>query len=192
MLRALDVIFQIAGPELDSPPNLQDIYGKVECGQLPEVKSTFKAFLSALYHLSSSEVLLTSNGDFLQVFYGTLLLFLIRTSLRAILHYPIDGHYAYGEQSTQDVLIGMGSASLLYQPLLSVLETTKMTFGGYLQRLDTDPALKKSAHLRQHYEIAASLMSVPDPLETSIAEHVFFFFEQFYVSHGGHCYGRQS
>lgn len=125
MLRALDVIFQIARPELDSPPNLQDIYGKVECGQLPEVKSTFKAFLSALYHLSSSEALLTSSGDFLQVFYGTLLLFLIRTSLRAILHYPIDGHYAYGEQSTQDVLIGMGSASLLYQPLLSVLETTK-------------------------------------------------------------------
>ena len=191
MLRALDVIFQIAGPELDSP-NLQDIYGKVECGHLPEVKSTFKAFLSVLYHLSSLEVLLTSSGDFLQVFYGTLLLFLIRTSLRAILHYPIDGHYAYGEQSTHDVLIGMGSASLLYQPLLSVLETTKMTFGGYLQGLNTDPALKKSAHLRQHYESAASLMSVPDPLETSIAEHVFLFFEQFYVSHGGHCYGRQS
>lgn len=60
-----------------------------------------------------------------------------------------------------------------------------MTFGGYLQGLNTDPALEKSAYMRQHYKSGARLISVPDPLETSIAEHVFSFFEQFYVSHGG-------
>ena len=113
-------------------------------------------------------------ADFLQIFYGTLILFIIRASLKAIF-YSFDGDFhPPARQAMQDPTFNRGWNCPLYQPMLYALGCSEVSFERVLR------VLTRESDMYDHYETAAHLF--PVRLDAFMIEHIAYFFEQFFPS----------
>ena len=197
MLDAIQTILQTVG---QASGRVKQLTCEVVHESLPNFKAEFRSFLSALQMRAVSTSGLFTDGDItseslffsqlqnsnlmregitkdLQLFYGILILFIIRASLKALLNYSIAGFHAATLQASQDPTFKNNLNCPLYHPILYALGGSRVTFGKYLSMLMTNAALKDSFYLYEHYETAARLMSVS--IEAPILEHVAYFFDQF-------------
>ena len=118
--------------------------------------------------------------EILQLYYGILILFVVRATLKVMFNYsPRDFHPSI-QQIVQDSNFERGWASRLYQPMSYALGASELSFGRYLRLLKAEPALCHFTHLQVHCEAAARLL--PVPMEAFILEHVSYFFNIFYPS----------
>jgi len=116
--------------------------------------------------------------EIVQLYYGLLLLFVVRLTLKAIFSYSRHGFQPSTRQYSQDHDFEQGWASVVYQPMSYALGASDMSFDIYLRALKGEPALHDFPHLQRHCEAAASLL--PAPRHGSILEHVQYFFALFY------------
>ena len=153
------------------------------CEEIPDIKAELGEFLLSLDELSFLYVM---DGPYvfgrsdaypasvLHIFYGILLLLLIRISLEAILRHVIGEYAPFGHQANQDLSFERGWDCPLYQPMLYVLRCSMLSFHEAQQQLNSDSALD------EQYERAASLFPVSK--DSLILEHVAYFFERCYPS----------
>ncbi len=161
---------------------LQDI-----CFPLTLFRANLRIFLSELHYT----MLLTRGNppglDLLHVFYGTLILLLIRATLKATFSCSLPGYSVSWHHVIPDTTFEIGTACVLYQPMLLVLEASGLTFGECLEELAAEvlvPHFQKRRY-RPHYEKAAALADIQDPMNAPLSAHLTFFFEQFCSSQGG-------
>ena len=157
------------------------------CEQIPHVKTELNEFLSSLHEqvfspelleaISSKQFDITAvehAADFLQIFYGTLILCITRASLKAI-SYSFGGDFHPGaRQAMQDPSFNRGWNCPLYQPMLYALGCSEVSFGRLLRVLTHD------SDMYDHCETAAHLF--PVRLNAFMIEHIAHFFEQFFPS----------
>ncbi|KAL2042590.1 hypothetical protein N7G274_004349 [Stereocaulon virgatum] len=203
-LRVLDVIQTILQAVGHDEIQEKNAFGRVKqwtCNvvheSLPKFKAELRSFLSALQTRAVSTSRLFTDGDIilesllfpensdlvregitkdLQLFYGILILFIIRAGLKTLLNHSIADFHADTLQTSQDPTFEKNLNCPLYHPILYALGGSKMTFGKYLSMLKTKAALKDSYYLYEHYETAARLM--PVSIEAPILEHVAYFLDQ--------------
>ncbi len=157
------------------------------CEQVPDIKTELKEFLFLLDEQVFSSKLLEaiSSGqfdimavehaaDFLQVFYGTLILFITRASLKAVSYSFGDDFHPSARQAMQDPTFNRGWNCPLYQPMLYALGCSEVSFERVLQLLDHE------SDMYDHYERAARLF--PVRVDAFMIEHIAYFFEQFFPS----------
>ncbi len=157
------------------------------CKQVPHIKSELKEFLSSLNEQVFSPKLLGAissehfdivavehAADFLQIFYGTLILCITRASLKAI-SYSFGGDFhPSARQAMQDPTFNRGWNCPLYQPMLYALGCSEVSFERILR------GLKHDSDMYNHCETAAHLF--PVRLDAFMIEHIAYFFEQFFPS----------
>ena len=158
------------------------------CEQIPDIKTELKVFLSSLHEQIFSTTLLEAISseqpdimavehakDLLQIFYGTLILFITRASLKAIFSYGFGGDFhPSARQAMQDPTFDRGWNCPLYQPMLYALGCSEVSFERVLRVLD------QQSNMYGHYETAAHLF--PVRLDAFMIEHIAYFFEQFFPS----------
>ena len=123
---------------------------------------------------SSSSAKKNLTKDILQLYYGILLLFILRAILKEIYNLPQWGFQSSERQTALNRDFNKGWASGVYQPMSYALGVSEMSFSRYLHALENDDA----GLLRAHCKKAARL--VPVSTEAFILEHVAYFFELFY------------
>ena len=160
----------------------------IACEQIPHIKTALKEYLSSLseqvfsprpLEAFSSEqfdiVAVEHAANLLQIFYGTLILFIIRASLKAILFYSFGGDFfTSARQAMQDLAFHSDWNCPLYQPMLYALRRSEASFQSFLQILNYE------SHMYSHYQTAASLF--PVRVDAFVIEHVEWFFMQFFPS----------
>lgn len=165
--------------------------GLIVCEQIPDIKTELKDFLSSLHEQIFSPKLLEAisseqpdimavehAADLLQIFYGTLILFITRASLRTIFSYSFGGDFHPSAlQAMQDPTFDRGWNCPLYQPMLYALGCSEVSFERVLRCLD------QQSEMYGHYETAAHLF--PVRLDAFMIEHIAYFFEQFFPSSKG-------
>ena len=171
----------------NAPAEGRQRYGLIVCEQIPDIKTELKDFLSSLHELIFSPKLLRAlsseqrdiladehAADLLQIFYGTLILFITRASLKAIFSFSFGGNFRpSARQAMQDPTFDTGWNCPLYQPMLYALGCSEVSFERVLRCLDQ--------HLMYgHYKTAAHLF--PVRLDALMIEHIAYFFEQFFPS----------
>lgn len=157
------------------------------CEQIPPIKTELKEFLSSLNEQVFSPRLLEAisseqldimavehAADFLQIFYGTLILFITRAILKAILHSFGDDFHPLAGQAMQDPTFKRGWNCPLYQPMLYALGSSEVSFERVLRNLD------QQSDMYDHYQTAAQLFPVREG--AFMIEHVAYFFEQIFPS----------
>ena len=113
----------------------------VLCEQIPQIKTELHEFLSSLNGQVFSPELLKAisseqfdimavehAADFLQIFYGILILFITRASLKAISYSFGDDFHPVALQAMQDPTFNRGWNCPLYQPMLYALGCSGMCF----------------------------------------------------------------
>ena len=157
------------------------------CEQVPHIKSELKEFLSSLNEQVFSPKLLGAissehfdivavehAADFLQIFYGTLILFITRASLKAI-SYSFGGDFhPSARQAMQDPTFNRGWNCPLYQPMLYALGCSEVSFERVLRNLN------QQSDMYDYYQTAAQLFPVREG--AFMIEHVGYFFEQIFPS----------
>ena len=113
-------------------------------------------------------------ADLLQIFYGTLILFMTRASLKAIYNSFGGDFRPSAHQAMQDPTFDRGWNCPLYQPMLYTLGCSEVSFEKVLRALD------RQCDMYGHYETAAHLF--PVRLDAFMIEHIAYFFEQFFPS----------
>ena len=159
----------------------------IECEQIPHIKTELKEFLSSLNEQVFSLKLLGAISleqfdtiavehadDFLQIFYGTLILFITRASLKAIFNCFGGDFHPSARQAMQDPTFIRGWNCPLYQPMLYALGCSEASFERILR------FLKHESDIYDHYQTAAHLF--PVPMNALMIEHIEYFFEQFFPS----------
>ncbi|MCJ1451126.1 hypothetical protein MMC28_001461 [Mycoblastus sanguinarius] len=139
---------------------------EIVCQELPQTKERLKRFLS-VFHLAvidASRHPLRGQTNLLEVFYGTIILFLIRSTLRSILQPHGNGYETLLDQALHDVSFDKGPSCPLYQPMLSLL--AMRPFGRILWALD-DSSLNENRELPAYYHKATNLIPVSQPLQAS-------------------------
>lgn len=140
-----------------------------------DIRSMTKRFLAHLYDMTVSRTPSLLPGGLLEAFHGILLLFMIRSTLRSILQYSRAGFTSFGHQAYQDHSFEQGVACTLYQPMLAILETSKMTFGEMLRSESSAPNTTTDA-----LYASARVISIPDPMNANPLEHILFLFKQMF------------
>ena len=119
-------------------------------------------------------------ADLLQIFYGTLILFITRASLKTISSYSFGGDFhPSARQAMQDPTFDRGWNCPLYQPMLYALGCSEVSFERILRVSHREP------DIHGDFEIAAHLF--PVRLDAFIIEHIAYFFEQFFPSSKGNA-----
>ena len=171
----------------DAPAPDRQREGVIICEKIPDIKTELKDFLSSLNEQVFSHKLLEAisseqfdiiavehAADFLQIFYGTLILFITRASLKAIFHSFEGNLHPSNPQAMQDPTFNRGWNCPLYQPMLYALGCSEATFERFLR------VLKHESELYDHYQIAAH--HFPVSIDAFMIEHIQYFFEQFFPS----------
>jgi len=138
------------------------------------IKNMIKGFLGDLYGIMLDKTTSPRPECVLEAFYGTVILFTVRRTLRSILRFSRNRFTSFGHQANQDHSFERGVACTLYQPMLAVLESSKMTFSEMLESMGPD-SNRKTALFR-----AACMIHIPDPMNATPLEHILFFFEKLY------------
>ena len=151
---------------------------------MPDIKTEIKHFFSTLENIVFSPKLLEaisseqSNtiavehaADLLQLFYGTLILFITRASFKAIFNCFGSNFHPSAQQAMQYPTFDRGWNCPLYQPMLYALGRSEVSFARVLRCLD------RQSGMYDHYQTAAHLF--PVPLDAFMIEHIAYFFEQF-------------
>ena len=173
---------------VNAPDDGRQREGVIVCEQIPHIKTELKEFLSSLNEQVFSPKLLEAisseqfdimaveyAADLLQIFYGTLILFVTRGSLKAISSYSFGGDfYPSAHQAMQDPTFHKGWNCPLYQPMLYALGCSEASFERILR------FLKHESDIYNHYQTAAHLF--PVPVNAFMIEHIEYFFEQFFPS----------
>lgn len=159
----------------------------IVCEQIPHIKTELREFLSSLNEQVFSPRLLEAisseqfdimaaehAADFLQIFYGTLILSITRASLKAILYCFGGDFHPSARQAMQDPTFNRGWDCPLYQPMLCALGCSEVSFERILR------GLRHDFYMHDHCETAAHLF--PVRLDAFLIEHIAFFFEQFFPS----------
>ena len=118
--------------------------------------------------------------EVVQLYYGILILFVIRLTIKAIFNFTRDSIWPNPDQTAQDSEFYRGLVSPLYHPMLHALVASKMSFARSIQLMDAEPSIRHDDDLRMQCEEAATLL--PLSKEAKIFEHVNYFFEQMYES----------
>ena len=153
-------------------------------GMVIVLKTELKDFLSTLEKQVFSPKLLEAisseqsdimavehAADLLQLFYGTLILFITRASLKATFNSFGGDFHPSARQAMQDPTFDRGRNCPLYQPMLYALGCSEVSFEKVLRGLDYQ------CDMYRHYETAAHLF--PVRLDAFMIEHIAYFFEQF-------------
>ena len=161
--------------------------GVIICEQIPPIKTELKEFLSSLNEqvfspklleaisLEQSDIITVEHAaDLLQIFYGILILFITRASLKAIFHSFEGDFHSSARQAMQDPTFDRGWNCPLYQPMLYALGCSEASFQRLLR------VLKHGSDMYNHYQTAAHLF--PVGVDAFVIEHIQYFFEQFFPS----------
>ena len=159
----------------------------VLCEEIPQIKIELHEFLSSLddqvflpellkaISSEQSDIMAFEHAaDFLQIFYGILILFITRASLKAISYSFGDDFNLLPRQAMQDPTFDRGWNCPLYQPMLYALGCSEVCFERILQGLNHETGVY------EHCETAAHLFPVR-PYAFMI-EHISYFFEQHFPS----------
>lgn len=127
----------------------------------------------------------------LDIFYGILILFMIRCTLRSVLRYSECDAKATGYQVNQDHSFDRGIWCPLYEPLILALGSRKETFGELIDSRseltavmgDNDSDQQKDGY-RAALTEAASLLDVPTPRDKTPMDHIQHFFKLMFPAHG--------
>jgi len=157
------------------------------CFPLTLFRANLRRFLSDLHYTMLSTRGEPPGLDLLHVFYGTLILLLIRATLKATFSCSLPGYSVSWHHVIPDTTFEIGTACVLYQPMLLVLEASGLTFGECLEELAPEVLVPdfQNRRYRPHYEKAAALADIQSPMNAPLSAHLTFFFEQFCSSQGG-------
>lgn len=159
------------------------------CIPLTQFRAILRGFLSALHYTMLSTREKPPGLELLHVFYGTLILLLIRATLKATFSCSLPGYSVSWHHVIPDTTFEIGTACVLYQPMLLALEASGLTFRECLEELAAEVLVRvphfQKRHYRPHYEKAAALADIQDPMNAPLSAHLTFFFEQFCSSQGG-------
>ena len=191
-LRILIAVYNLStrwGPYLtaNAPADGKQREGLILCEHIPDIKTELKEFFSSLdkqvfspklleaISCEQSEMMVVEHAaDFLQIFYGTLILFMTRASLKAIFNSFGGDFRPSAHQAMQDPTFDRGWNCPLYQPMLYALGCSELSFERVLRCLD------EQSDMYKHYEAAAHLF--PVRVDAFMIEHIGYFFEQFFPS----------
>lgn len=138
-------------------------------------EADFKTSFKKLVFILAEVVAVEHAADLLQIFYGTLILFITRASLKAIFSFSFGGEFRpSARQAMQDPTFDTGWNCPLYQPMLYALGCSEVSFERVLRCLD------QQSEMYGHYKIAAHLF--PVRLDAFMIEHIAYFLEQFFPS----------
>ncbi|KAK0507245.1 hypothetical protein JMJ35_010283 [Cladonia borealis] len=159
------------------------------CEQIPHIKTELKEFLSALDEQVFSPKLLEAissqqfdlvavehAADFLQIFYGTLILFVIRASLKATFYRFGGSFHPSARQALQDPTFTRGWECPLYRPMLYALGRSEASFERVLR------IANQQSDMHVHYETAARLF--PVRVDAFMLDHIAFFFRAIFPLFG--------
>lgn len=132
-----------------------------------------KGFLADLYAITVKKTPSTRAQRVLEAFYGILLLFMVRGTLRSILRYSKSGFTSFGYQANQDHSFERGVTCTLYQPMLAVLESSQLSFLNLIRSQGPGSATETDALFQ-----AAHVIHIPDRFNATPLEHILFFFEK--------------
>ncbi len=155
--------------------NLDVIRGLVT--ELPSESSNIRGMVTGFFADLYDTTYRQWPQRILDAFYGVLLLFMVRRTLRSILRNSKIGFTAVGHEVNQDYSFETGATCILYQPMLAILESSKVTFSEMLKTADCI----KSTMTAVLYQ-TAYVVHIPDPMNATPLEHILFFFEKEFPS----------
>lgn len=178
MLTAVQAVFQKVKPSASKDSRWWNY--KVVCEELPDTKSRLESFLSHLENVVMNSASPTSPEVVLKVFYGTMILFLIRGTLQKIWRYNKLGFRPFEDQARQDESFDKGSHCQVYQSMLLKLEASRSLFRSMLQAPDSTLAV--GSGLYEEYQQAATLIPMTATNDASLKQYAAYFIDHSILS----------
>ena len=142
----------------------------VGCNDISQLKPRLEKFLQAMEEVAMHPPYEEELANHLTNFYGVLILFLIRCTLRSVFQYLELGFQAAENQKTQDSTFVMGSACPIYQLNLTALRTSNITIA------ETWPSdelkNRKTLWLYAQCQRARKLLAMPDGMNRTLGQHL--------------------
>lgn len=141
------------------PPSPTTLYHPISIEAL-NIKSRLLVFLHSLHHHGACY----RPKNFLIIFHGILIEFLIRCTLRCILRYSQPSLRALGQQASQDLSFDDGTSCILNEPMVQFREKT-------FRELKQEEIATRAELVK-----AALLIGIPDPWDKTPMDHIQYFF----------------